>query len=172
MIREQGGGMPVSKDQIIKLLSIGEEHSKGAQDPRVAGLVDLACEMGPVPPARDAPVREVMARLGDNWSALILKILASGRFRHTTLKRLMGAYSSERGISQRMLTLRLKELERNGFVSRTVRSEFNPPRVEYGLTPMGQALLVEFSKLHAWIEESKGAVEDARRAFNEDERPR
>lgn len=154
----------ISHDGVKRLLQVGEDTAILADDPRIAVLADLARQMGYPPPDRDAPVREVMARLGDNWSALILKILAAGEFRHSTLKRLISALSSEGEISQRMLTLRLRALERDGFVQ---RREFatNPPRVIYGLTPLGRGLAAEFDRILLWIEANVPQIEAARTLF-------
>ncbi|MCB1357252.1 MAG: helix-turn-helix transcriptional regulator [Maritimibacter sp.] len=119
------------------------------------------------PPGRDAPVREVMARLGDNWSALILKVLATGTYRHATLKRVIGALSSEGEISQRMLTLRLRTLERDGFVARTEQPTV-PPRVCYDLTELGRGLVAEFDRMLGWIETHEADITDARARFRDD----
>jgi len=151
----------VDSGRIVELLNIGEEKAVSAGDPRVQNLEDLAQQMGAPPPGRDAPVREVMARLGDNWSALILKVLATGTYRHATLKRVIGALSSEGAISQRMLTLRLRALERDGFVARTEHGTI-PPRVDYALTPLGRALAVEFDRLLGWIEAHEAEIIAAR----------
>lgn len=162
--------MPVQSDEIIKLLSVGEGTKPSPQDGRFRGLVALSQEMGRAAPERDAPVREVMARLGDNWSALILKILATGSYRHATLKRVVAAFSAEGSISQRMLTLRLKALERDGFVARTVQTNCNPPRVYYMLTPLGHVLEAELSRLLVWIAHSEDQIQEARKRFTEDGR--
>ncbi|MFT6425993.1 MAG: DNA-binding HxlR family transcriptional regulator [Celeribacter sp.] len=153
-----------SESDLAAILSIGEPKAS-EPDPRLVGLTALACAMGAAAPDRDAPVREVMARLGDNWSALIIKILATGSCRHATLKRLIAAFAAEDDISQRMLTLRLRALERDGFVLRTIREDTNPPRVDYALTPLGQQLEQEFSKLLTWIEHSTPQIEAARANF-------
>ncbi len=161
---------PKTRDAIAKLLAIGEGAARDA-DPRVAGLLEIAKRMGDVAPGRDAPgrdapVREVMARLGDSWSALILLVLATGTYRHATLKRVIAALSSEGDISQRMLTLRLRALERDGFVARTILPTV-PPRVDYALTPMGADLTREFGRLLAWIEAQSTAITAARMRFGD-----
>lgn len=152
-------------EEFARVLSVGEAAAVPEGDPRVSGLAALARSMGSPPPAKDAPPREVISRLGDNWSPLILKILETGLYRHATLKRLVGALSSEGEISQRMLTLRLKALERDGFVSRHVEATV-PPRVTYGLTPLGQSLTREFNRLLLWIEAHSPAIEKARSDFS------
>lgn len=113
---------------------------------------------------REAPVREVMARLGDRWSTLILLVLSAGTFRHATLRRVIAAMSAERAISQRMLTLRLRALERDGMVRRDVTPTV-PPRVDYSLTPMGNEFVGLIQGLLAWIEDHDARIQDSRRKF-------
>lgn len=149
---------------ICDILSIGEPSPVSESDARVAALGMLASQMGSPPPDKDAPVREVMARLGDNWSALILKVLSTGTYRHATLKRVIGALATEGDISQRMLTLRLRALERDGFVFR-VEQPTVPPRVSYALTPLGQALAAQFDLLLSWIEAHEADINSARLKF-------
>ncbi|MCB1387876.1 MAG: helix-turn-helix transcriptional regulator [Rhodobacteraceae bacterium] len=155
----------MEKAQIIDILSVGEGARIAEDDARLAPLVALARAMGSPPPDRDSPPREVMARLGDNWSALILKVLATGTFRHATLKRVIGALSAEGDISQRMLTLRLRALERDGFVSRQEHPTV-PPRVDYALTPLGRGLVGQFDAILAWTEANAPMIEAARARFN------
>lgn len=154
-----------SLSEIRALLQVGEP-APVPDDPRALPLADLTAQMGDSPPDKDAPVREVMARLGDNWSALILKVLSTGTYRHATLKRVMAALSSEGEISQRMLTLRLRALERDGFVLRTEQPTV-PPRVEYALTDLGRGLTTELGRVIAWIETHSDQIEAARDRFSE-----
>lgn len=154
----------MTRDTIIDTLSIGETVAIDHSDPRVRGLSELMREMGEAPPDKDAPTREVIARLGDNWSPLILKILETGSYRHATLKRLVGMLSAEGDISQRMLTLRLKALERDGFVLRRVDGSI-PPRVTYSLSEMGLGLTEQLNHLLKWIDGHSAQIETARRAF-------
>ncbi|WP_272956387.1 winged helix-turn-helix transcriptional regulator [Rhizobium rhizogenes] len=116
---------------------------------------------------REAPVREVMARLGDRWSHLILLVLSAGTFRHATLRRLIAAISSERSISQRMLTLRLRALERDGMVVREITPTV-PPRVDYSLTPMGAEFVGLTAGLLRWIEQHDAEIQENRRRFEAD----
>ena len=88
-------------------------------------------------------IRDTFALLGDKWSLLIVRILAEGTFRFGELHRIVV------GISQRMLTLTLRNLERDGLVSRTIYPEV-PPRVEYQLTALGRTLIEPVSALSAW----------------------
>jgi DNA-binding HxlR family transcriptional regulator len=92
-------------------------------------------------------VRDVLGRVGDKWSALTIAMLGGGTHRFSQLRRDID------GISQRMLTVTLRNLERDGLVSRRVYAEV-PPRVEYSLTQLGVSLhetivgLVEWSQVH------------------------
>lgn len=156
--------MGVRREDIEHILGIGERAPRGRPDPRLAPLLALAAEMAAVAPSRDSPVREVPARLGDSWSTLLLKVLAFGTFRHTTLKRIVSTLATEEAISQRMLTLRLRALERDGFVLRTVHDTV-PPRVEYRLSPLGAELVGEFDRLLHWILAHQREIEAARSDF-------
>lgn len=88
-------------------------------------------------------VNSVLARVGDKWSMLIVMLLAQGPCRFNELKRRVG------GISQRMLTLTLRGLERDGLVKRTVFPTV-PPRVDYELTPLGHSLRGPIEALGQW----------------------
>lgn len=153
----------LNKDEIAALLSVGEK-TPVENDTRLAGIIALSAEMGE-PPDRDAPVREVPARLGDNWSALILMVLRTGTFRHAALKRMIGALSFEGEITQRMLTLRLRALERDGFVARHAHPSV-PPRVEYALTPLGADLADLYRGVLGWIKAHETQIQSARDAFD------
>ena len=146
---------------IAEILSIGEQYSVPVADPRVRSLAVLSADMGDPPPGKDDPEREVVARLGDNWSPLILKVLETGAYRHATLKRVVGMLSAEGEISQRMLTLRLKALERDGFVERSVE-DCVPPRVTYRLTDLGLSLTKELNRLLTWISKNRAQIASAR----------
>src|ERR1700726_406391 len=87
--------------------------------------------------------RAVLSLVGDKWSVMIIVILGRGPMRFTELKRAVG------GISQRMLTLTLRGLERDGLVTRT-QFETIPPRVDYALTSLGRDLLEPVSALGRW----------------------
>jgi DNA-binding HxlR family transcriptional regulator len=114
---------------------------------------------------RDAPVREVMGLLGDRWTTLILLVLATGACRHAELRRVLGGLSQEKAISQRMLTLKLRALERDGFVLRHATARV-PPQVSYELSPLGAALHGQAAKLIGWIEENSPAIAMARSGFS------
>lgn len=114
---------------------------------------------------RTDPMREVFARVGDRWSLLLLLVLRAGAFRHATLRRLVSLLSWEGAISQRMLTLRLRSLERDGLIDRTITPSV-PPRVDYAITPMGAGLLGQVEQLMDWVRQHNAAIRDARLAFD------
>ena len=105
-------------------------------------------------------ISAVLARIGDKWTVLVVNLLGSGPKRFSEIRREVG------GISQRMLTLTLRALERDGLVTRTVHPT-NPPRVEYALTPLGQSLLEPVQALGAWAIGNQKTMEDARRRFDQ-----
>jgi DNA-binding HxlR family transcriptional regulator len=104
-------------------------------------------------------VSEVLSRVGDKWTVLVVKILGDGPMRFNELKRTID------GISQRMLTLTLRALERDGLVTRTVYPSV-PPRVEYELTALGRSLLQPVSALAVWAIDHRGAIDGARSKFD------
>jgi len=131
----------------------------------VPGLAALAEAMARDGHQRDDPMREIFARLGDRWSMLILLVLRTGTYRHAALKRLIGALGAEGRISQRMLTLRLRGLERDGLVRQT-QLPSKAPHVEYDLTPLGQELLAEVDRLMEWIRGRGSEIAQSRAAFD------
>jgi DNA-binding HxlR family transcriptional regulator len=114
---------------------------------------------GVISPAACPAVREVLSRVGDKWSVLIIVLLGDGPRRFSDLRR------SIEGISQRMLTLTLKALERDGLLTRTVFPTI-PPRVDYELTELGRTLLEPIVGLAAWAEKNRVAIHDARTLFD------
>jgi DNA-binding HxlR family transcriptional regulator len=111
--------------------------------------------------SEDCPaVREVLARVGDKWTVQIISLLGGGPMRFNEIRR------SVEGISQRMLTLTLRALERDGMVTRTMFPTI-PPRVVYELTDIGRSLLVPVSTLEAWAKENRHAINAARTRFDE-----
>ncbi len=105
-------------------------------------------------------VREVLNRIGDKWSTLVIVMLGPGPKRFSELLRGID------GISQRMLTLTLRGLERDGLLTRTVTPSI-PPRVDYELTALGLALLVPVMGLVQWAQDNRAAMQQAREAFDE-----
>ena len=104
-------------------------------------------------------IAPIFARIGDKWSMLVVLILASGPRRFNELKRAVS------GISQRMLTLTLRGLERDGLVSRTVFPTI-PPRVDYELTPLGHSMREPVIQLGDWASRHLAEIELAREAFD------
>lgn len=104
-------------------------------------------------------VREVLDRVGDKWSLLVVATLRKGRLRFTELQRHIP------GVSQRMLTRTLRQLERDGLVARTVHAEV-PPRVEYELTELGGTLLRLAIALGDWAIENQPRIEAARAEYD------
>lgn len=133
-----------------------------------ARLAQLAAEMGPDGVDREDPTRSVMAMLGDRWSPLILLVLETGSWRHADLRRVTAELSSEQSLSQRIMTLKLRALERDGFVYREVTDDV-PPKVTYSLTSMGQNLVGELRRMIAWLNDHRQAVLAAREKYREPE---
>lgn len=107
-------------------------------------------------------MRDMLARLGDKWTILVVFTLSQApgaRLRFSQLQK------SIQGISQRMLTLTLRNLERDGVIERHFFAEV-PPRVEYELTALGKSLLVPVGKLVEWIEGNWQKIEKSRAAFD------
>jgi DNA-binding HxlR family transcriptional regulator len=104
-------------------------------------------------------VASVLARVGDKWSVLVIMLLIDGPRRFNELKRMIG------GISQRMLTLTLRGLERDGLVTRTVFPTI-PPRVDYELTDLGRGLAEPVRALGQWAFEHLPEIERARTGFD------
>jgi DNA-binding HxlR family transcriptional regulator len=103
----------------------------------------------------DCPVREVLDRVGDKWSVMVVVLLGQRTHRFSELHRAI------EGISQRMLTLTVRALERDGLVSRTVHASV-PPRVDYELTGLGRTLLVPLAALTDWADTHRGDIQAAR----------
>ncbi len=104
-------------------------------------------------------VKSVLARIGDKWTVLVVILLADGPKRFSQLKRAID------GVSQRMLTLTLRGLERDGLVTRTVFPTI-PPRVDYELTALGQSLREPIEALGDWAFTHRPAIQDARDAYD------
>jgi DNA-binding HxlR family transcriptional regulator len=104
-------------------------------------------------------VRDVLDTVGDKWSVYVITVLDAGTMRFTELKRAID------GISQRMLTVTLRGLERDGIVARTVYPII-PPRVDYELTPMGRTLLDTICQLLTWTCNHLEEIDAARAAYD------
>ncbi len=104
--------------------------------------------------------RVVLDLVADKWSLYVVAVLGPGPLRFTEIKR------SIEGISQRMLTVTLRALERDGLLTRTVIAVM-PPNVTYALTPMGYTLLAATEPLISWSVEHLGEIDRAREAFDQ-----
>jgi DNA-binding HxlR family transcriptional regulator len=104
-------------------------------------------------------VASVIARVGDKWSMFVIMLLGGGPRRFNEIKRMVG------GISQRMLTLTLRGLERDGLVTRTVFPTI-PPRVDYELTDLGRGMWKPVEALGAWASQHQPEIERARARFD------
>ena len=118
--------------------------------------------MKPTKPYHSAECRmanDVISLVGDKWSVLVVVLLGQGTKRFTEIK------TSVEGISQKMLTVTLRGLERDGYVKRTIYPTI-PPKVEYELTDLGRELLVPLRALGTWAIANHARVQAARAAYN------
>lgn len=113
----------------------------------------------PVELTQTCEIRDLLDRLGDKWSLLVVELLGEGTHRFTELRRTID------GISQRMLTLTLRRLERDGLVHRTVHPVV-PPQVDYDLTPLGTTLLDAVVPLVAWSRDHRNEIAEARARYD------
>ncbi len=102
------------------------------------------------------PIRDVLDRIGDQWSLLVLEALEGGTLRFNELMRAIG------DISKQMLARTLRRLEQDGFVQRTIYAEV-PPRVEYALTDLGRSFLAPMQQLVHWADRHHKAIVVSRR---------
>jgi DNA-binding HxlR family transcriptional regulator len=135
--------LPFDETTVRRARRIAEETPPAECDPRVEALVN-----------------ELIGRVADKWTMIILEVLTEqGELRFTQLSRKVG------GISQKMLTQTLRQMERDGMVTRTVHPVI-PPRVDYRLTELGLSLGAAFCGVWIWAEENLAKVEAARTAFD------
>ncbi|GAB3469123.1 winged helix-turn-helix transcriptional regulator [Actinophytocola sediminis] len=119
---------------------------------------DAAARRGPcaaIPAEQMGFVRQILDRIGDKWSMLVIAVLEAGPLRYTDLQREVP------GISQRMLTLTVRQLQQDGLVTRTAHAEV-PPRVEYALTPLGRSLHHIVTSLITWAADHHGQIREHR----------
>jgi DNA-binding HxlR family transcriptional regulator len=126
----------------------GEMRSDGSPKHQLKWSYDPQC-----------PVRDVLDRIGDKWSTLILVTLASGPHRFSAVQRAIP------DISKRMLTQTFRDLQRDGLIARTVFPT-RPPSVEYRLTPLGETILEPLTVLVRWADRSHAAITNARLAYD------
>jgi DNA-binding HxlR family transcriptional regulator len=121
-------------------------------------LPEAAAAVAPHNPAACGQISRMLARISDKWTLLVVRALGNGPRRFNALRREVGE------VSQKMLTATLRELEENGFVSRTVTPTM-PPQVEYALTELGRDLQHPVQALAQWVIENSGRMEAARAAY-------
>jgi len=135
--------LPFSDATIRKARRIAETPPPDDCDPKVEALVN-----------------DLIGRVADKWTMIILEVLAAhGELRFTQLSRLVS------GVSQKMLTQTLRQMERDGMVTRTVHPVV-PPRVEYRLTDLGASLGAAFCGVWIWAEDNLARVQNARVQFD------
>lgn len=133
-------------------------HTQGTGGP-VAPAVASVRTPGHALSGDCARVSRVLSRVGDKWTVLVVMMLREGPRRFSELKRDIG------GVSQRMLTLTLRGLERDGLVTRTIHPSV-PPRVDYELTPLGHSLREPVEELGSWAFAHLDAIDEARARFD------
>ncbi len=110
-------------------------------------------------PGECRAVSEVLSRIGDKWTVLVVTVLAPGSKRFSEIRRALGS------ISQRMLTLTLRGLERDGLVTRTVQATI-PPRVDYELTALGRSLITPVDTLVGWARDNRRLIDQSRQRYD------
>jgi len=121
-----------------------------------------ATDMTEEPDAESCPISDLLSRLGDKWSTLVLVALSKADGNCLRFSELMRAVS---GISQRMLATTLRHLERDGILTRQVYPQV-PPKVEYTLTARGQGLLVPVKSLVTWLLNEWPEIEKSRQQYD------
>lgn len=125
-----------------------------------APVPEKKCAAPEVDPRVEALVHDLIGRVADKWTMLVLEVLEQqGELRFTQLAKAVT------GVSQKMLTQTLRAMERDGLVIRTVHAVV-PPKVEYRLTPLGRSLGDAFCGVWIWAEKNLTAVDEARTAFD------
>ena len=136
------------------------EHVAASAAPPPAAAESAAHPPPDIDPRVEALVNELIGRVADKWTMIVLEVLAEhGELRFTRLGELAG------GISQKMLTQTVRQMERDGLLVRTVHPVV-PPKVEYRLTDLGLSLGAAFCGVWVWAAENLRRVEDARRSFD------
>lgn len=136
------------------------EDGTSTEPGHIEGTGAMTCLPGASVEQTDAcRLRDLLDRIGDKWSLLVVELLGDGTRRFTELKRDID------GISQRMLTRTLRQLERDGLVTRTVHPVV-PPRVDYALTPLGASLLPAIAPLVAWTRTHRQQIVTARARYD------
>jgi DNA-binding HxlR family transcriptional regulator len=126
----------------------------------VTTLAGIGSAPGGDPYQQGCPTRRILDRIGDRWTVLVVGALGDGTARFSELKRRI------KGISQKMLTQTLREMERDGLVTRTMYAQV-PVRVEYRLTDAGRSLRGPLKALEEWSIEHLGAVTTAQQSYDQ-----
>lgn len=159
---------PYSADRALgeveKILDLGRGAAQSCD--RIANIRSYVAGMAATGCQPDDPVREFASFAADQWSSMILLVLRDGPFRYSILHRLVGAVGVTDGISQRILTLKLKKLHQNGLVIRTIENEV-PQRVSYSLSPLGHSFVREIEHLAQWVIEKLPEIQAARTATSD-----
>lgn len=148
--------------EVVRVLRLGAKGDIRQRVPNIAHVLEGMAVFGA---SRSEPIRSIGALLGDRWSTLIVHVLRDGPFRYAVLHRLVGAVNHINAISQRMLSLRLHTLEREGLVKRIV-SQSAPPQVSYVLTDMGISFAKEADSFSHWVISHMSEVKSARERFD------
>jgi DNA-binding HxlR family transcriptional regulator len=141
---------------------VEEGTSKSPTHSHGTGAADSCCEWDDAyqwDTREDCEVRQILDRIADKWSLLVIALLERRRMRFTELRRQID------GVSQRMLTVTLRQLERDGLVRRTVHPVV-PPRVDYELTPLGVSLHETVQALVTWTDTHQREIAAARSAYD------
>src|ERR1700683_1066750 len=157
----------VDVDTVLRNLRLVLAHDEisGHHGSEMAALETLVRSMARDGVQREQPMGEGVARIGDKGSTLLLHLLRTGNYRHAVLRRLVSTVGAEGRISQRMLTLRLRALERDGLLERHVVPGTHPPGVEYALTALGHSLTAQIESLMQWIRDHMARILQARERF-------
>ena len=147
-----------AQEKLPDLNGIDPDHHKS--------VLLLAAQMQQQGYRREDPVRSTLVLLGDRWSTLILLVLEMGVWRHAELRRVLGRLGSEERISQRVLTQKLRTLEREGLVTRHATNSV-PPKVTYELTPLGEELQTFAKTIIAWSSKRSHDIVQSRKIFDE-----
>lgn len=144
-------------ERFVGIIGVTEERPASGEDGRREERAmtlhrSKACD------ANDCPIRDVLDRLGDRWTVLVLRTLADGTLRFTEIRRRID------DISQRMLAQTLRRLEQDGLVSRTVHPTI-PPRVDYALTDLGRSMQEPLMAMIVWAVDNHAEIRAARAAY-------
>jgi DNA-binding HxlR family transcriptional regulator len=154
---------------LAEISRLERREGNGGED-RFSYVKELASAHNRFGTDRQGPVRSILNLIGDKWSTLIIQVLGSSEFRYTTLRELVALLSDDRQVSNRVLALELRKLQREGLVARKVWPTI-PPRVDYSLTPLGRSLLLQIESLVAWTQDNFEAIVSARAAFDQEAPP-